>query len=84
MDFHLVSPNGITVNDIVSTVAATVASLVAWKQKVKDEQISNRDEQIRGQSADISQLKAEIERLKSELEYCYQKRQELADKALNG
>lgn len=84
MEFHLIGNQGISANDLVTSFAAIMSGLVAWRQRVKDEQIKNRDEQIKAREEDIARLKERIESLTRDLEHCYDKRRELADRKLDG
>lgn len=58
--FQFLSGGAVTMNDILTTVAALTAGIVAVKQKVKDEQIQARDETI-------AFLKSQIEYLQLQL-----------------
>ena len=55
------NPTGtITINDLMVTLGAVLAGVVAWRQKAKDEQLKARDDTI-------SFLKDEIKYLREQL-----------------
>ena len=46
-EFSFINQDGmLTMNDVVVTIGAILAGIVAWRQKAKDEQLKARDETI--------------------------------------
>lgn len=57
----LTAPSGtITMNDLMVTLGAVLAGVVAWRQKAKDQQLKSRDETIEFLKQQITYLQNQL------------------------
>lgn len=57
----------VTMNDIMVTLGAIIAAMVAWRQRSKDEQIKERDKHIEWLQTQLDKQREEEENLRQKL-----------------
>ena len=63
VEFTFMNQNGtVTMNDLMVTLGAVLAGVVAWRQKAKDEQIKSRDDTITFLKEQITYLQSMIQK----------------------
>ena len=60
-EFSFINQDGmLTMNDLMVTLGAVLAGVVAWRQKAKDEQLKSRDETIEFLKLQITYLQNQL------------------------
>ena len=60
-EFSFINQDGmLTMNDLMVTLGAVLAGIVAWRQKAKDEQLKARDETIEFLKKQITYLVGQL------------------------